>query len=317
MKYFRTYPWGVQLLLFLLLVLTMTGFVTFMTGMLLPKFTPYSLLQMQGINEHSPRSLIDTFVVVQGLFNLFLFLIPAGLFAYLSTPRPAEYLGLRAPGQNMQYLLVILVMLGAMPVLQLIQNMIGHIDFGAKVKADQAANDAMMSAFLNMPDLASFVRAFICLAVIPAIGEEMFFRGVLMRFAKKRTRTMAIPIIFTAIVFAYSHSNIYGYLSIFLAGVLLAVIYNLTGSLWCSILGHFVFNGLQVIIVYLGSSNTAARSFAANDTLPYYYVVAGALVFCIAFYLLLKTRTPLPYNWANDFTREENKDNDWDFMNKK
>ena len=116
---------------------------------------------------------------------------------------------------------------------------------------------------------------------------------------------MVFPILFTAAVFSYTHSNIYGYLSIFIAGVLLAVIYNLTGSLWCSIVGHLFFNGTQVTLSYLGTRNGAIKTIMTSNTMPVYLVIAGATVFCISFYLLLKNKTPLPPNWSDNFTRDE------------
>lgn len=196
-------------------------------------------------------------------------------------------------------------MVGAMPVLTWLASMIGKIDFGASVKASQKVNDNMMKAYLNVPTVASFIRALIVMAVIPAVGEELFFRGVLMRLARKRSRSMVIPIVFTAAVFAYSHTNIYGYLSIFLAGVLLAVIYNMTGSLWCSIAAHLFFNGLQVVMAYMAGSNPALKQAANDESVPLWLVFAGLALFCGSFYLLMKYKTPLPQTWANDFDENE------------
>ncbi len=316
MKYFRSYPWGLQLILFLLLIFSMMLFAGFMALTLLPKFTGYYYEQLLDINELSPVTLINTAVMVQGFGSLFVFLIPAFLFAYLTHPKPAEYLGLKPAGKPVQLVLVILIMLGAMPVLQLIEGLISHINFGAAVRKEQAANDHMMNAYLIMPSFAAFIRAFIVIAIIPAIGEEMFFRGVLMRFAKKRSRNMLLPIVFTAVIFSYSHTNIYGYLSIFLAGVLLAVIYYLTGSLLCSILAHMFFNGFQVILTYMNNTNATVKSFLDNNAMPFYFVIIGAALFSGSFYLLLKNKTPLPENWTDDFPPEEKKDEEWDFMSK-
>ncbi len=305
MKYFRSYPWGMQLFMFLMMVVTMIGFVGSMAFALIPKFTPYNLAQLEKllkvIDIHSPAALINVSILLQGFFNLFIFLIPALLFSYLAHPEPAKYLGFRKPGKWIQLVLVVFIMLGAMPILQMTEEWISHIDFGASVKASQAANDNITSAFLNMPTPATFIRTFIVIAIIPAFGEELFFRGILMRFAKKKSRTMVAPILFTAAVFAYSHTNIYGYLSIFLAGVLLAVIYNLTGSLWCSIAAHLFFNGFQIVVSYLSKNNAVEN----NGGVPYYLVAIGAVVFGISFYLLLKNKTPLPENWTDDFTEEE------------
>jgi len=314
MKYFRSHSWGVQLFWFGILILTFWVICGSMVYKLLPVFTPYSYLQLTSIDEQSPMALINTAIMVQGIMSIFMFLIPAWLFSYLAHPKPAEYLGLRPPGRKIQWVLVLLVIIGAMPVLQMFEGLISQIDFGAKVKAEQAANDHMMGAFLTMPTFMSFIKAFVVMAIIPAFGEELFFRGVLLRFAKKRSRTMVFPILFTAVIFSWSHTNIYGYLSIFLAGALLAVIYYLTSSLWCSILAHMFFNGSQVILSYCGTKNAGIKAYIENSSVPVYLVIAGAIVFCISFYLLLKNKTPLPANWTDDFVPAGPAEGDWDFM---
>ena len=304
MKYFRYYPWGMQLLLFVLMMFTLISFGSFLVFSLMPRLTPYSITQLEHIDSKSPAALVNVALLVQGFLSLFIFLVPALLFAHLAHPEPGKYLGLRAPGKWIQLVLVIFMMLGATPVLQLMEGWISHIDFGAKVKATQAANDNMMEAFLKMPDFPSFLLGFLVMAIIPAVGEEVFFRGLMLRFVKKKSSTMLLPVLFTATLFAYSHSNIYGLLSIFLAGILLAVIYNLTGSLWCSIVAHMFFNGLQVVISYLSNGNIAIKT-AQENTIPIAMVVAGLIVFSVSFYLLLKNKTPLPANWTDDFTVAE------------
>ena len=305
MRYFRYYPWGLQLLLFLMLIITMMGVGSWLALTFVPKFSPYNFAQIEVINESSPAALVNIAIIVQGLLSLFIFLIPSFVFAYLTHPQPMAYLGLRKPGKGIQLLLVILMMIGSIPVLQMIEGLISHIDFGPKVKESQAASDATMSAFLNVPTFSAFVKVFVIMAIIPAMGEEMFFRGVLLRFTRKKTRNMVYPILFTAVIFSYSHANIYGFLSIFLAGILLAVIYNITGSLWCGIVGHMVFNGSQVILAYMANSNNTIKTLMSNTSLPLSLVVGGAVLFGISFYLLLKNKTPLPANWTDDFTPEE------------
>ncbi|MFI5196026.1 MAG: CPBP family intramembrane glutamic endopeptidase [Chitinophagales bacterium] len=301
MKYFRTYPWGLQLLLFLLMAFTFLSSAGVIIASLLPKLAGIMPSQLGKIGPNSPAAIVSTTLIVEGVSNLCIFLLPAFLFAYLTHPQSGEYLGLRKPGKWIQPVLAILVMLGAMPVLEMIGGLISHINFGPSVKASQQANEEMMAAFLNIPSFAGFIKVFVILAIIPALGEEMFFRGVLMRFAKKKSVNMVFPVLFTAVVFAFVHSSVYGFISIFLAGILLAVIYNLTGSLWCSILAHLFFNGSQIILSYTGNNNAAIKKYLDNTDIPYYLVAAGVIVFGISFYLLLKNKTPLPKDWAEDF----------------
>jgi uncharacterized protein len=283
------------------MLITMAGFAFFLAYRFVPKFTPYSFTQLAAISASSPADLIKVAILLQGFLSIFMFLMPALVFAHLAHPDPLNYLGLRRPGKWIQLLLVIFIMLGAMPVLQKIEELISLINFGEKVKESQKLNDDMMSAMLRMPTVSAFIRSFVIMAILPAAGEELFFRGVFLRLVKQKSRTMALPIIMTAAIFSYSHTNVYGYLSIFLAGVLLAVIYNLTGSLWCSMLAHLFFNGFQVAFGYF-AKDTGANG---NATTPLYLVAAGALMFSISFYLLLRNKTPLPADWANDFAPGE------------
>jgi membrane protease YdiL (CAAX protease family) len=305
MRYFRTYPWAFQMLLFLLMIFTLISGTVVIIGSVFQKLSGYPFSQMAGITVSSPQPLINAALVVQGVSSVLVWMLSPLLFAYLSTPRPAQYLGLRAPGKAVQPLLAILVMLGAMPVLSAISDLISHINFSASVKAGQEANEAMTNAFLHTTSFGGFLAAFLVMAIIPAVGEELFFRGIFMRFIRQRTRNMIIPVVFTAVTFAYVHSNIYGFLSIFLAGVLLAVIYNLTGSIWCSILAHMFFNGSQIILSYLGNDHPAVKAYLESNNTSYTLVAIGAAVFAASFYLLLKNKTPLPPNWADNFTPAE------------
>jgi len=316
MKYFRSYPWRMQLWLFVVIAFFLMWASQKIIPPLFTRITGFVISQLEGVSPDSPPALINAAVTLEGLYNLCLFLLPAFLFAYLTHPEPVAYLGLKAPGKKIQLVLVIFVMLGAMPVLQVIDGWISQLNFGPQVRSLQAENDNMMNAFLLIPTFSAFLKVFISIAIIPAFGEEMFFRGVFMRFIKKKSSKMAVPVVFSALVFAMAHMNIYGFLSIFLAGILLAVIYNITGSLWCSIVAHLFFNGLQIILAYAAYGSKAIRSFNDNTSVPYYLVFGGLIVFAISFYLLIKNKTPLPANWTDDFPPPGPVESEWDFMAK-
>jgi membrane protease YdiL (CAAX protease family) len=305
MKYFRTYPWGFQLLLFGLMFFTLFQGMSVILLSLLPKMYGVTMVQIRQIAPGSPINLVNAAIFMQGFFNFCVYFLTAFLFSYLSHPWQREYLGLRAPGRNIHYLLAVTLMLGAMPVLTLISSLIGKIDFGPDVKAAQLVNDNIMRAFLDMPTFGRFIQMFFVMAIIPGIGEELFFRGVMMRFVKQRTASMVSPVLFTATFFALSHSDVYGIFPIFLAGALLAVIYNLTGSLWCSILAHILFNGSQITLSYLGNYNPSVKAFVNSEAISVPLVMAGAVVFGVSLYLLIKNKTPLRANWADNFTPEE------------
>lgn len=301
MRYFRTYPWGLQLLLFMLMVFTFLSATQALVLALLPGLTGYQLTDLYGINPASPAPLIGAAMITQGVQNAFMFGVPALLFGYMAHPTPSYYLGLRRPGKALHWILAVALMAGAMPLLMELEQLMHLFDFGPEVAKTQKANDDLINAFIKASSLPEFIRAFIVMAIVPGIGEELFFRGVLMRFVRKKTSGMVVPILFSAVVFAFAHLNVYGLPSIFLAGVLLAIIYQLTGSLWCSVVAHLFFNGSQVLIQYMANSSAGAKELTEARQVPLYWILAGAALFGGAAYALYKNRTPLPATWANDF----------------
>lgn len=309
-RYWRSYPWWMQLIQLIILIGVLFAF--FVSGIgyvLITKVAGVSMTALSGINADSSPTLINAAFILQVLFAISVFLVSSLMFAYFTHPRPAEYLGLRKPGKPLHWLLVILLMLGAMPVFLQIESWIQMINWGANAKAQQKQYEEMMNTMLKMPDFGAFAKVFIIMALLPAIGEELLFRSIFMRFAAQRSKGMVFPVIVTGVMFAMVHGNIFGGVSIFLAGVLLAVIYYLTGSIWCSMLGHLLNNGLQIMLLYFGKNNELIQSMEKSEQLPFYIPVIGLILFATALYLLIKNKTPLPPNWSDDYTPEELSEN--------
>lgn len=70
-------------------------------------------------------------------------------------------------------------------------------------------------------------------------------------------------------------------------------------------LGHMLNNGLQVALLYFGANNATIKAIGESNELPAFVPVIGVAVFAASFYLLWKSRTPLPPDWADDYTKEE------------
>jgi uncharacterized protein len=304
-RYWREFPWMLQVFQFIVMVFIFLGFAGVLSNMLITRLTGFELADIANLTTDISRPQANAMLLSQFIIAGSAFLIPPFLFAYITHPKPKWYLGLRAPGKQVQWALVVLVMLGAMPVMISLGNWMSHFDFGTSVKAAQEKNDLMMKGLLQMPTFSDFLKTFLVLAILPGVSEELFFRGIIMRFGAQKMRNIILPILISAALFAWSHSNIYGLPSIFLAGMLLGGIYYLTGSIWCSILAHILNNGLQIILMYMANGNAAVKTAMDSNELPWYFPVAGLVVFAVSFYLLWKNRTPLPASWTNDFADEK------------
>lgn len=319
-KYWRNYPRFLQIALFLLLIFTLSSFGTFILLALVPKISGVSISEIAALSKDSASKVIHASLLAQAISHISTFSLPALVFAGLTHPRIREYLGFRLPGRPIHWLLSVLLMLGLVPVFINGEAwMAQHLHFGAWADEMQTANKTTVEAFLKLTGPGSMALLLFVLAVLPAFGEELVFRGVMLRLFHKGTsdatlintatasdtqKSMTVPIVTTALLFAAIHFNPYGFVFIFIAGCLLALIYFLTGSILCSMLAHFVYNGIQVVLVVTGGDAQLADKINSEQSLPIYYPIIGLLVFLISFILLLRTQTPLRMNWSDDFRIE-------------
>jgi membrane protease YdiL (CAAX protease family) len=87
----------------------------------------------------------------------------------------------------------------------------------------------------------------VCL-VAPFV-EEVLFRGILYTWLRRRWG-VAVSSVVSGICFSLLHGIVWLIPAIALLGVLLAVIYEKSGSIWPSIVTHATFNTVTVILLY-------------------------------------------------------------------
>ena len=97
--------------------------------------------------------------------------------------------------------------------------------------------------------MAIAVLVLIAVVLAPII-EELIFRGCLYRFLKSQTAILPAQII-SGILFSLMHANIFSFLPLALIGVLLARVYEKTGSILVSIWFHAFFNGHTLLMLFL------------------------------------------------------------------
>ena len=85
------------------------------------------------------------------------------------------------------------------------------------------------------------------IAVLPAIGEELIFRGVFQKLFHKLFRSGNVAVWVTAILFSTIHFQFYGFLPRFILGLIFGYLFLWSGKLWLPILAHFVNNAVPTI----------------------------------------------------------------------
>ena len=109
---------------------------------------------------------------------------------------------------------------------------------------DQAAVQAMKNA---ASPLRQGLMIFAAVIIAP-ICEEILFRSFLYTATKKYTGVL-FAAISSALLFSVIHGSIKALIPLFVVGLILALAYELSGSLWANILIHAMFNLISVISI--------------------------------------------------------------------
>jgi membrane protease YdiL (CAAX protease family) len=118
------------------------------------------------------------------------------------------------------------------------------------IRKAESDSTTMLRHLLEMKSPMDLVAMLFTLAIIPAIVEEFFFRGVLQRLFIQIMKRPGAGIVITAIIFSAVHGQFLGFFPRVVLGIVLGALFWYSGSLWPGILAHFVNNALQIILVY-------------------------------------------------------------------
>ena len=222
---------------------------------------------------------------VQLIQTAALFLLPPFLMAFLWAKQPLEWLKLKSETRGYG-LWAIFLMLMALPAINLVgyfnQQMslpafLESLEQWMKTAEENAAH--LTEQFLSVTTFDGLIINILLMALLPAVAEELTFRGVLQRLIQTQTneainregKRVHLAIWCTAILFSAIHMQFYGFLPRMLMGALFGYALVWTGSLWIPILMHFTNNAMAVILYFLairsGWDMDKVDTIGTNDTL--------------------------------------------------
>ncbi len=197
--------------------------------------------------------------IAQGLSSIFMFVVPPIVYYYVTRMKHQMHdLGFRKPAHPWWLLLLgIALMFISLPVTNQLTRWNEAMSFGGvfekleeylKMLEETAA--ATTEKMLNVDTIGGLLLNLLVIALIPAVGEELTFRGVLQQGLCRKMNPHA-AIILSAAIFSFIHFQFYGFLPRMFLGILLGYMFYITGSIWTSIAMHFVNNGTAVVVYYL------------------------------------------------------------------
>ncbi len=205
---------------------------------------------------------ISVLKMVQSVSSVGTFIVPPLVLAWLFHPSPTKYLSLDKKPQALPSLMIVALLLVAVPLINFLgevnsffhlPSFLKSVEDWMKSSEEQAAK--ITEAFLLMSTPGDFVFNLFMIALIPAIGEELLFRGIVQNIFTGWLKNKHTAVWLTAILFSAMHMQFYGFVPRLLLGAMLGYLLVWSGNIWWPILAHFINNASAVIFSYCFQNN--------------------------------------------------------------
>ena len=248
----------------------------------------------------SNPSNINLMKVSQLILSVGVFIFPPFVLAFLCSKKPLAYLWLNQKTSWLDAGYVILFMLIIIPFVNLLGEMnqqlvlpkfMAGLESTLKSMEDQA--NKLVEQMLQVHGYAALLFNVFLIALLPAIGEELFFRGALIRvFQNWKGMIPAIWIV--AILFSTIHLQFYGFVPRLLMGAFFGYLILWSGNIRLAVIAHFINNVVAVLFYYFKFNGVKLPDIDAVGTGNTLWIgIASGAIGLFGFFLL-KRKLQLP-----------------------
>ena len=267
----------------------------------IPLFGVDSIMNLPLINDFNNPDSIRILKYFQVVQSIGVFIIPPFILGWLFNGDIAQYLSLNKNINFASVLLVLVLSFAASPFINLIgdlnENMrlpdwLSGMENWMKNTEEKAAE--LTEIFLKVETTGGLMFNIFMIAFLPAIGEELLFRGVIQRIFTNWTRNSHWGIWISAILFSALHMQFYGFIPRMFLGVLFGYLLVWSGSIWLPIVAHFINNGIAVIAMYMIDKGLLSSDIEdIGTTSDSYYMAAVSFLLIVVFMLMIKRQNKL------------------------
>jgi membrane protease YdiL (CAAX protease family) len=192
--------------------------------------------------------------------DISLLIIPSIIILWLMKPESdARIPGLRIP-QLKEIGLVVILTFCIFPVTSFtgqinsamhLPGWLSGVEHWMIEKEDKADN--LIDMLIVSNTFWAMMLNLLTIALIPAISEELIFRGVFQKIFNNLFKSGHIAIWFTAFIFSTIHFQFFGFIPRFILGLVFGYLFFWSGTLWLPVISHFINNAFPVILTYIQS----------------------------------------------------------------
>jgi membrane protease YdiL (CAAX protease family) len=237
-----------------------------------------------GVAKYRPVLQIFLFAQSVGLF-----LVPAFMLSLTEGQRINGFYGFKRPNVSL-LVIVLLIMMVSMPVMEwtaafnqkmVLPDFLKPIENWMRKSEDDLMKTTIF--LLKMNNVGDFLINIFLIALVPAVAEELMFRGAIQRSFGRIFNNPHVAIWFSAFIFSAIHMQFYGFLPRFLLGAGFGYLYFWGGSLWYAILGHFLNNAYAVCGAWYMQKNNIPLSKGEELHFAWYGYLISFILTILAF----------------------------------
>jgi len=243
-------------LIFTSVIVITVGLVFQLVGMLTaaPLFG-IRITDIFSIDPGASLRQLNALKYIQIIGALGTFVFSSLLLSFLYTGSWVNYFTFHLRPNTRMTILVILMIVTGLPLVNYLTelNMQISLPFGeleTLLRNLEEETEALMMQLVRADNISGLLINLLMIAVIPAIGEELVFRGLLQRHFTAWFRNGHLAILVTSVIFSLVHFQLFSFLPRFFLGIILGYMLLYGKSIWYPIIGHFVNNGIGVVFYY-------------------------------------------------------------------
>ncbi|MCB9189153.1 MAG: CPBP family intramembrane metalloprotease [Flavobacteriales bacterium] len=154
----------------------------------------------------------------------------------------------------------------------------------------QAIQEKTIYAYIGSTWKSYYSNLFL-IALIPAISEELLFRGLIQNLFSKATQNIWTGILISAFLFALIHIQPFNFLPMFALAFCYGMITAFTGSIWITMALHFLNNALTISLEHF------QRMFGWSEVIiPDLISISLILTSFVAIIIVIRSKK-LPSKW--------------------
>ncbi len=272
-KYKNTSP-GLKILFSLFIIFSVfmiTIFLSSVLGMLIFEGGFLEIIAKAAVYSKENVPILKFFQTFQ---SIGLFVVPPLIIALLFGNSTQSYLKLDVAPKGISFLLTAILLIIAMPpFINFLAEMNSKMNLpssfsGLETWMKSMEDNAMKltELFLNTHTTGGFLFNIFMTAILPAIGEEFMFRGILQKQFTEWFNNIHWGIWISAILFSALHMQFYGFFPRLFLGVIFGYLFYWSGTIWLPIIGHFINNAMAVSAYFLINKGIIGNYFEEIGT---------------------------------------------------